>query len=179
MKQTRSLEGCLMMILVLGFFAGILYKNFLAGDSQMQLFESNKLDDYWGLKVDRGLSLWNVFKTRFTPAVVLGAFGCTRWRRVASIFFVLWMGFLHGIILVAAITELGILGGPIFLMGMLPHYLFYGLAYCMITIWMFSATVHKWNSTKWVFTIGMLFLGIVSEVYINPIFMKNIVNWIK
>ena len=35
-----------MMILVLGFFVGILYKNFLAGDSQMQLFEPNKLDDY-------------------------------------------------------------------------------------------------------------------------------------
>lgn len=163
------------ILLLLGFVIGIFYENFAEVTTRISIFRRDVLYAYWNGGVDGSLRLWYVFRMRVVPMLVLGMLGSTTWRKQIAGLFLLWIGFLYGVLVTAAIAGLGMLGLVVFLVGLFPQYLFYCLAYSVMISWMISGTARKWNGTKKVFTIGMLLIGVLAELYINPIIMKKLV----
>lgn len=165
---------------MLGFFGGILYANFISNQffSTSGIFSEYFLSQYPSIEIVPEEYILYILQIRLTPLVFLGLLGQTKVRKMIIAIFLFWTGFSGGILIVSAIFRLGIKGILLFIIGIMPQFIFYILGY-MVVIWYFyTYPMSKWNYSKTLFLCCMLFFGVITEVYVNPILMKMFIRTI-
>ena len=175
-KLYKNRNQLLIIILAVGFFVGILYENIISKSQGIspELFQSYFLKQFTQIEIVMEEYLWYVAKARVIPFLVLLLFGCLRWKKTIVSIYISWVGFLFGIIGVSSVLQLGIKGVLFCLTGLFPHMIFYVLAYGMYLLHLYRYPSSHWNSTKTVFVILMMILGIVLETYLSPIIVRSI-----
>ena len=180
MKIRKNKNQLLIICLVVGFLIGIIYQNIISGKQVMinELFLISNLQRYLQMEVLAERYAPYVIKSRVLLCGIVSLFGCIRWKKAYVLVCMLITGFLFGITNVAAVLQLGMKGVLLCAVGVLPQGIFYTAQYAMLFIYWFRFPEKQWNRTKTIFVITMFLVGIIVEIYVNPILMKWVVGWI-
>lgn len=165
-------------MLAVGFFVGILYENIMSKSFNISLhiFQNFFLNQYKQTEIIVEEYLWYVAKARILPIVAIIIAGCLKWKRVLACFVSAWTGFLMGILIVASMMQLGAKGILFCVIGMIPHMICYVMAYSVLLLYYYHYPRRNWNFTKTCFVTVCMFVGIVMEVYLNPLLMKLVIK---
>ena len=71
-----------------------------------------------------------------------------------------------------AVFSMGIRGIILCIVGIMPQFLFYIPAYLVVLWYSYTHPRGQWNIQKSIFTGLMVLLGLIMEVYVNPLLMK-------
>lgn len=167
-----------MIVLVVGFFAGIVYQNIVSGGNVLvsELFLKSNLQRYLQTDIIAEKYLWYVVKARVLLLAIVCFFSCIKWKKLFVMICLAICGFFAGILTVSAVLQLGAKGILICIAGMFPQGIFYGMAYSMLFVYWFRYPEREWNRTKMLFVIVMFLTGILVETYVNPIVLKGIIR---
>ena len=82
---------------------------------------------------------------------------------------IVWLGFVFGILLKLFYLWYGMKGMGLLLVSMLPHYLFYIMAYGLL-YWNFEKNRMRMRKNYFpvVIAVAVVIMGIVLESYVNP-----------
>ncbi|WP_461812842.1 stage II sporulation protein M [Faecalimonas sp.] len=165
---------------VAGFFGGILYANFISNQifNTSGIFSEYFLSQYPSIEIISKEYICYVLRIRLTPLIFLFLLGQTKIRKTMISLFLFWIGFSGGILIVTSIFRLGMKGIMLFVIGTMPQFLFYVLGYALVIWYLYIYPMSKWNYSKTVFLFSMIVLGVIMEVYVNPILMKMFVRTI-
>lgn len=154
-----------------GFLAGILYINLLAKQyvAEPGIFSDYFLQQFGNVEIIMEEYIWYLLRLRILPFLVLLGLSFTKMRKISAILFLVWTGISSGILISAAILELGIKGSLLCIVGIFPQFLFYIPAYVVLIWYCYSYPQNRWNSQKSIFVAIMIFIGIIVEAYVNPI----------
>lgn len=157
-----------------GFLFGILYVNLTAGQNTADagIFSEYFLKQYASVEVAAPEYIVYLTGIRLLPFLIMTGLTFTRARKAAAGAFVVWTGFLGGMLLTMAAFCMGVKGMLLCLVGMLPHFILYVPGYVVLLWYALTAPGSRWNRQKTVFVILTMAMGIVLEGYISPILMK-------
>lgn len=163
-----------------GFFIGILYANIVSKQyvTASGIFSEYFLSQYAGIEVIAEEYIAYIIRVRVLPIIPIIILGQTKVRKPMVICWVVWLGFSSGMLLVAAIVQMGMKGILLCIIGITPQFIFYILSYSVLLWYFYTYPISKWNYGKAVFVVLTMVLGMASEVYINPILMKMFINTI-
>ena len=180
MKIRKNKNQLLIICLVVGFLIGIIYQNIISGKQVIinELFLVSNLQRYLQMEVLVEKYAPYVIKSRCLLLGIICLFGCIRWKKAYALASMLITGFLFGVTNVAAVLQLGMKGIVLCIAGVFPQILFYAVQYAMLLDYWFRFPEKQWNRAKTVFIITMFLVGIIVEIYVNPILMKWVVEWI-
>lgn len=166
------------VILLAGFFIGILYANLAAKKYLVStgIFSEHFLSQYVAIDIIPEEYMVYILQIRLFPILAFILIAQTKFRKFAVLIWFLWIGFSCGMLAVVAIMQLGANGILLCLIGITPQFIFYAMAYIVLLWNIYTYPVSTWNRGKTVFVILTMALGILAEVYINPILMKLFVN---
>lgn len=158
-----------------GFLLGIIYVNFIAKKYMAEpgIFSDYFLNQFVNVKIDVRDYIWYLIRLRAVPFIALGFFSFTRLRKAAAVLFLIWAGISGGILVSAAASELGIKGCLLCVTALFPQFLFYIPAFLVLLWYCCSVPQSRWNRQKTVFTVLMMSLGLILELYVNPIIVKG------
>ena len=178
MKIGKYRNQLLIIMLAVGFFVGVLYQNVVAKQFgvSIQIFQSYFLNQYKQTKFVAEEYIWYVLKARLWPFVMLMLLWKLKWKKTISCLMCLGTGFLLGMLMVASLMQLGLKGILLCLGGMLPHMIFYVLAYSVLLLYFYHYPRRIWSPVKSIFVVLMMVLGMVTETYLNPYFVKWIIG---
>ena len=161
-----------------GFLIGIFYANLVERKYMTTngIFSEYFLSQYIAIDVEAEEYMLYVMKTRLLPLVFLFIAAQTKFKKAAVMCCILWTGFSSGLLIVASVLQLGAKGILLCLIGITPHFVFYIMAYLVILWYLGNSPVSTWNRGKTAFVVLTMVLGILTEVYVNPILMKLFVN---
>ena len=158
-----------------GFIGGILYANTGARDHILAagIFSDYFLEQYTQAEIQTQDYFWYILWVRAGMLAVISLLGqmkgVRRWIVAAVL---VWTGFLGGLFFTAAVIKLGPVGILFCLAAIIPQALFYIAGYGIVLWYFYSFPRASWNSAKTVGTILTIGVGIISESYLNPIFLK-------
>lgn len=157
-----------------GFLAGILYVNLTAGQNTADtgIFSEYFLKQYASVEVVIPKYIVYLMGIRLLPFLVMTGLAFTRARKAAAGIFIVWTGFLGGMLLAMAAFCMGVKGIILCLVGMLPHFVLYIPGYVVLLWFALTAPGSRWSRQKTVFVVLSMAMGVVLEGYINPILMK-------
>ena len=173
MRMFRSRKQLLAFFMP-GFLLGIIYVNFIAKRylAEPGIFSSGTLEQFLMVHISAGDYLWYLLRVRVVPFGVLAALAFTKMRKLSVALFLLWTGLSGGILISSAILSMGIRGSIFCLIGLMPQFLMYVPA-CFVLIWYsWSYPQNRWNRQKIVFVLLMLSMGMILEIYVNPIIVR-------
>lgn len=175
-KMFRIKNQLLIVMLAVGFFVGILYENIVSKQFgvTLEIFQNYFINQYKKTEIITEEYLWYVAKVRALPVSILVVLGHSKWKKIITCVMTFWMGFLSGILIVAAMIQLGTKGILFFLVGMTPHVICYILAYSVLLTYYYHYPRRSWNLTKTIFVVFTMALGIFMETYVNPLLIKMI-----
>lgn len=158
-----------------GFFLGILYVNFIAKKyvAEPEIFSEYFLTKFYTVRIDPGEYLLYLMRIRLVPLCVLSFLSLTKMRKVSSVTFLIWTGFTGGVVISSAAEGLGISGSLLCMVAVFPQFLFYVPAYLVLLWYCFSAPQIGWNRQKTVFIVLMTAVGLILELYVNPVLVKG------
>ena len=174
MRNYQKKNQLLILCLVVGFFIGIIYQNVIAKTEvvMLDLFLKSNLQLYLETTIVTKNYVWYVIKERLVLFAGIFLFSCLRWKRLFVILLLLVLGFSMGMLTVLSVLQLGIRGIVLCVMGMLPQGIFYGIAGYILVTYCYQHPNQRWNQAKTVFVMVMLGIGVVMEVYVNPMIVK-------
>ena len=76
------------------------------------------------------------------------------------------------ILISSAAADQGIQGCLLCVTALLPQFLFYIPAFVVLLWYSYSLPQARWNRQKTIFIALMMSLGIITELYVNPVLMK-------
>lgn len=163
---------------MLGFFGGILYANFIAGNyiTVTGIFHEYFLNQYTQIKIVEEEYLWYLIKCRIVPFVLTGFAGYTRFRKPAAVVCLLWTGFSGGVLAVAAVLRMGARGILLCLAGVFPQVIFYLLGYAVLLWYLYQYPQSRWDKGKTAFVVIMMAAGVLTEAYLNPMVVKEMMR---
>ena len=163
---------------MLGFFCGILYANFIAGNyiTVTGIFHEYFLSQYIQIEIVKEEYLLYLVKCRLVPFVLLACAGYTRIRKPAAVACLLWTGFSGGVLAVAAVLRMGAKGILLCLAGIFPQIIFYLLGYAVVLWYLYQYPHSRWDKGKTIFVVVMMAAGVLIEAYVNPIIVKIIMR---
>ena len=163
---------------MLGFLSGIFYANLTGNQLGLNwgIFSEYFLERYKELEIIVSEYIFYIFRVRMIPFLVLLGLAFTNLGKVSVISFILCTGFSSGVLLSMSVLYMGVKGVILCVIGILPQFLCY-IPACLVVLW-YSYTYPKgqWNLQKSIFTGVMLVLGVILEVYVNPIFVKMFIG---
>lgn len=176
MRRYQKKNQLLIVCLAVGFFIGIIYENVMAGRMVLinELFLKSNLERYLLADVSTRELLHYVVQERLWVFAWICVFSCLRWKRLYVIGLLGILGFLMGVLTVASVLQLGMAGIGLCIVGMLPQGLFYGMVCYLLFVHWYHYPERQWNRVKSLFVLTMLAVGILVEVYVNPV----CVTWI-
>ena len=146
MRSYRSKNQFFAMFLLGGFLIGILYANLI---SDRYIMSGGIFDDG--------------FLKQYAKTDVVGL--CIGWT-----------GFSGGVVAVSSVISLGMKGILLCIVGMLPQILFYGFAYVILLWYLYTYPNGRWNIKKTAAAGISMAVGMILEVYTNPILMKLVIG---
>ena len=176
--RVRAREKYLMIFFVISFVIGILYINMI-GKEQMisyDIFEKYNFEQYLVFVLERKEYLAYIIKLRLTPLIILGLLNITKLRKISAVLFVLWTGFLAGVFVAYGLLTFSLTTFVLCILGIVPHFVCYIAGYIIILNYMYSYPENRWNSVKTIFIIFVIAIGMILEIYINPIVMKLLIK---
>lgn len=161
-----------------GFLIGIIYANIVV---KKYLASPDIFSDYFFRQYTSAqIVVWEYFiylaRVRILPFLLVTGLAFTKIRKISSAAAVLWAGFSAGMLLTLASVSIGIKGILLCIVGIFPQFLFYVPAYVVVLFHGMAYPRSRWNSQKTVFIVGMLVIGILMEMYVNPVLMKAFVR---
>lgn len=180
MRTYKNKNQLLFIFLAVGFFVGILYQNIFCMKSIVpyNLFTESALQQYLGLDIITGKYCWYVCKERVLEIGIICVLSCLKWKRTIAVLLVLLYGFLMGVFGVAAVLGLGVKGILFWASCIFPQWIFYSMAYGMMLVYWFHWPQRQWNYVKTIFVILMFSVGMIVEIYVNPILVKGVIRMI-
>lgn len=163
---------------MLGFLAGILYTNIVSADyvATMGIFNEYFLNQYVQTEVVVPELFWYILKVRVMPFLMMLMAGYLKIRKAVVVIFLAWTGFLSGILITSAVMKMGIRGIIFCMIALMPHFLFYIVAYLILMWYLFFYPAFRWNMPKTMALILLFGMGIALECYVNPILMKMFIK---
>ena len=116
-----------------------------------------------------GEYIWYLLQVRLLPFLVLLGSAFTKFRKAAVILFLIWTGFSAGLLFSMAVLGMGVKGSILCIAGMLPQFLCYIPAYLIVVWYAYCYPRMQWNIQKSLVSGGLLLVGIVLELYVNPV----------
>lgn len=178
MRTYKNKGQLLIILLVAGFLIGILYANLVAGDSIMlsNIFKKTTLQYFKQAEIVSEKYFLYVLRERIMCLIFICFLSCIKWKKIYVGIVLGTTGFLSGVLMVAAVLQLGIKGILLCIAGMLPHTIFYGFAYGILLWHWYRYPSNKWNKAKTIFAIVMFGAGAITEVYLNPWLVKGVIG---
>lgn len=169
-----SEKHILLTAFLLGLTAGILYANLTADAylAESGIFSTFFLSQYSGIRIDKREFLLYLLPIRLLPVGVMGVLAAAGARKTAAAGSVVWFGFLGGVLFVTSVMQMGMKGMILCVVAMFPQILLYVLAYAVILWSLYAWPAVRWSFSKTVFTILVFAVGILLEVYVNPVLLK-------
>ena len=171
----RSYGKIFLALCLAGFVGGILYANTGARDHILAagIFSDYVLEQYTQAEIQTQDYFWYILSVRAGLLGVIALMGqMKKLRRWIVAAVLVWTGFLGGLFFTAAVIKLGPVGILFCLAAIIPQALFYIAGYGIVLWYFYSFPRASWNSAKTVGTILTIGVGIISESYLNPIFLK-------
>lgn len=171
----RSYGKIFLALCLAGFVGGILYANTGAQDHILAagIFSDYFLEQYTQAEIQTQDYFWYILSVRAGLLGVIALMGqMKKLRRWIVAAVLVWTGFLGGLFFTAAVIKLGPVGILFCLAAIIPQALFYIAGYGIVLWYFYSFPRASWNSAKTVGTILTIGVGIISESYLNPIFLK-------
>lgn len=161
-----------------GFIIGIVYVNFFAVKYMADpvLFSTYFLEEYQSVDIVAGEYMWYLIRVRVFPLLVLAGFSLTKAKKAAAVLFLVWAGISAGILISLAAVEMGIKGCLLCVTGLFPQFLFYVPAYLVLLWYACSGPAGRWNRHKTVFVSLMTAIGMILEIYVNPILIRMFIS---
>ena len=180
MKYERKKSQRLILILVVGFFVGIIFENWWANryGVSIRVFRREQIELLKEAFINRKIYFLYILKLRIIPFILMFLLWNFRWRKNLILSAIVWIGFLFGRTVVAALLTLGGMGILISLFVLLPHMFFYVFSYAIILSHLMAERKSYWNKSKTVMVLVTFLLGLILEVYVNPGLMKLVFKWI-
>lgn len=177
MRLFRNKNQCLVIFLAVGFLTGILYTNMISSRyvAAGSIFDEHFLKQYSRTEIIEEEYLWYILRARLFPLGLLCVIGCMKWKKALVAGCLVWTGFSGGVIAVSAVISLGIKGILFCAAGMLPQVLFYGFAYVVLLWYFYTYPNGRWNLKKTTVVVVTMAIGIIVEVYVNPLLMKAVI----
>lgn len=162
-----------------GFLIGIIYVNFLAKNMwQLRICSVNIFGSIQGC-ADRRKRIFMVSASHSLRSVfMLSGLALTKLKKVSAGLFLGWTGISVGVLVSLAASNLGMKGCLLCLIGVSPQFLFYIPAYFMILKYCYESEDGRWNRQKTIFVGLMMSLGIITELYVNPVLVKLFLNYV-
>ena len=164
-----------------GFLLGILYVNFAAKNYMAEpgIFSDYFLNQFRTVQVDVREYLWYLLRLRALPFLVLGGLSFTKARRAAAALFLVWAGASGGILISVAVLNMGIKGSLLCMAGLFPQFLLYIPAYLVLLWYCFAPSQGSWNRQKTLFVLLCMAVGIILELYVNPVLVKAFLSTLQ
>lgn len=178
MRRYKNKNQLLIIFLVVGFLIGVIYENVISKNQVVttEIFLKSNLQRYLQTDVIAEKYFWYVIKERVIFLAVICVLSCMRWKKLFVAICLILIGFFSGTFCVAAVLQLGIKGILLCFAGMFPQMIFYGFLYGMLFVHWFRFPERQWNRTKMIFVILMFVVGMVLEIYVNPIIVKFVIR---
>lgn len=157
-----------------GFLLGILYVNLTAGQylAESGVFSEYFLKQYTLAEVTAPEYIVYLAGVRLLPFLVMTGLIFTRARKTIAGIFLVWTGFLGGMLLTMAALSMGVKGILLCIVGMMPQFILYIPAYVVLIWYAMTASVSSWNRQKTIFVVLMMSMGVILEAYINPLLLQ-------
>ena len=161
-------------IFMLGFLIGIILTNLIAGRYSVssELFGEYILSQFQNTEIKTGEYIGYLLKARGLQFLILILVSRMRAKKFGAGIFLLWTGISGGILISTAVLELGIRGSVLCMAGILPQFLFYIPAALVFLLYCWRWPQSRWEQQKTVFVLVMTVLGILCELYINPVLLR-------
>ncbi len=173
------------------FFIGILIANLFGKEklAQFGIFNNYYLQQFEYAQIDETDLFLYIVRERLPVLGFLVLFGMTEFWYPMHLLFVAWNGGAIGFLFVSALSNLGVKGILLVVLSLIPQYIFYVLMYLLLFELQgmqhgeagngFSGGKIK-HKGKYLVGFGIILLfavfGILTETYINPFLMKNIIK---
>ncbi len=175
MRRRKGVTGHQILFLV-SFFCGILIITIMAKGKipentlMNQALAGNFLEEGWNHKALFLQCLWK----RGTVLFLIVLLTCTVMRVWVCRVMIIWLGFVVGMLLKLFYLWYGMKGMGLLLVSMLPHYLFYIMAYGLL-YWNFEKNRMRMRKNYFpvVLAIAVVIMGIVLESYVNPFLVRG------
>lgn len=170
----RNHGRVLILFYMAGFFCGILYTNLVSRDyvAVLGIFNDYFLNQYIQTDIMNGSYLWYLIRVRMVPLVCVSFLGATRIRRFVVVVFLIWTGFLCGMIFTSATLKMGVKGIVLCLAAMFPQMALYMVGYAILLTGLYYYPKINWNFQKTIAVLLAICIGIALECYINPVLVK-------
>ena len=157
-----------------GFFLGIIYVNFIARKYMAEpgIFSDYFLTQFDSVQIDIREYLLYLLRLRLAPLFALAALSFTKARKASAVLFLVWTGFSGGVLISSAAAGLGIKGSLLCVTALFPQFLCYIPAYLILLWYCYSAPQVRWNRQKTIFVILAMAVGLILELYVNPVLIK-------
>ncbi len=178
MRSYKGKNQFFVLLLLGGFLTGILYANLILNRYIMSdgIFDDAFLKQYAKTDIVVEEYLWYILRARFLPFCGLCILGCMKWKKAVAGAYIGWTGFSGGVVAVSAVISLGMKGILLCIAGMLPQFFFYGFAYIILLWYLYTYPNGKWDVKKTAVTTVSMGVGMILEVYVNPILMKFVIR---
>ena len=99
-----------------GFLLGIIYVNFIARKYMAEpgIFSDYFLNQFQSASIDAREYIWYLLRVRAVPFLALAGLSFTKVRKPAAVLFLVWTGISGGILISAAVLNMGIKGSAVF-----------------------------------------------------------------
>lgn len=180
MKILKNRNQAFFLILVLGFFVGILFENFLFSDSDvgMVLFQEYFLQNFSKVDMKANDFLVYIFVQRIKIFVIVLLLGNLKWKKSVVGCCLAYVGILFGAICVQSVVWLGMKGIFLCVLALFPHSIFYGMGYWVYFYYLYEEGRSRWTVEKTTFVVIMMLMGMLMEAYVCPFFMKLYLRFI-
>ena len=174
----KNKNQLLIILLVVGFLIGVIYENIVSKNQIVttEIFSKSNLQRYLQTDVIAEKYFFYVIKDRMSFLLVICALSCVKWKKIFVSLCLIIIGYFAGTFCVASVLHLGIKGILLCIAGVFPQILFYGFLYSMLFIHWFHFPSRQWNRTKMLFILIMFVIGLILEIYVNPLVVKYVIG---
>ncbi len=162
------------LFFLLGLIVGGISRNLLykSNHTVFSLFERSQLQTYISVEIIPEKLMWFVIKERLLLVTGIGVFGFAKKKKLVIYSLIGFLGTISGIMIVSAIISLGIKGLLVYVAGLIPHGICYLFALLIVLLYWNNYPYQKWNHIKTLFVSMLILVGIILEIYVNPIILK-------
>ena len=155
-----------MMLLVTGFFVGIIYANRVKVETV--IFNERVLACFKGYELDY------IIRERVGMLLLVVFLGQVQWKNIYGGLITTTIGVLFGSLVSMAICNMKLKGLLVVVIGLFPHAIFYGVAYMILICYWMDEKKGRWTGTKTLGLVLFMSLGILAEAYLNSFLFKAI-----